>query len=259
VIAQAERQARASTWQAHAEAVDRAVSLIRAHFAEPDTLRRLSEVAWLSRFHLHRVFCEVTGVSPGRFLAAVRMEAAKRLLLDPRFRVMDVCYEVGYGSVGTFTTQFTALVGVQPRRFRQLATELAGLRVEPPPPRPAPGALTGTVAAEAGYSGWACLGLFASRIPQGVPAGCTVAAVPGPFAIDALGGRGMHLLAVAMPDAGRMIELLAPDPSRIRVGWLPPGRPLTNCRLSLRPLRHTDPPLVLAYPLLLATSPVNGG
>ena len=251
---------RASTDRAHLEAVERAVCVIRSRFAEPDTLQRLSDAAWLSRFHLHRVFSEVTGVSPGRFLAAVRLEAAKRMLLDSRFRVMDICYEVGYESVGTFTSQFTSLVGTQPRRFRQLVQAFRDCRVELPAPGPAstrdgpaPARLSGTIGCEDGFSGWACLGLFPSRVPQGTPAACALAAAPGRFSIAAAASvESPHLLAVAMPPADRMIELLVPDQSRLRVGWIEPRRLARGCHMALRALRPTDPPVVLAYPLLLA-------
>jgi AraC-like DNA-binding protein len=262
VIPQVERAARsgprASTDGAHLLAVERAVCVIRSRFAEPDTLHRLSDAAWLSRFHLHRVFSEVTGVSPGRFLAAVRLEAAKRMLLDSRLRVMDICYEVGYESVGRFTSQFTSLVGTQPRRFRQLVQAFRDRRIELPPlaaadDSRAPVRLCGTIGCEDGFSGWACLGLFPSRVPQGTPAACTLAAAPGRFSIAAAASIGsQHLLAVAMPPPDRMIDLLVPDQSRLRVGWIQPHRQAGQCHVELRTLRLTDPPVVLAYPLLLA-------
>lgn len=247
---------RASTELAHLEAVERAVSLIRTHFAEPDTLRRLSNVAWLSRFHLHRVFSEVTGVSPGRFLTAVRLEAAKRMLLDPHLRVLDVCYEVGYASVGTFTSQFTSLVGIQPRRFRLLVQTCRDCLVQLPPSlwgdRSAPVRLTGTIQCDDTFSGLACLGFFPSRIPQGTPAACALAPAPGPFAIHSSARlESLHLLAVAMPPTDRLIELLIPDQSRLRLGWTQPHGRGETCQVALRRPRPTDPPVVLAYPLLL--------
>ena len=61
-----------------------------------------------------------------------------------------------------------------------------------------------------------------------------------------------------MPATDRLRDMLAPDQSRVRVGWLPPGQARGECRISLRPLRHTDPPLVLAHPLLLAGPSLSG-
>lgn len=49
-----------------------------------------------------------------------------------------------------------------------------------------------------------------------------------------------------------MIDLLVPDQSRLRVGWIEPRRQVRGCHMALRALRPTDPPAVLAYPLLLA-------
>jgi AraC-like DNA-binding protein len=49
------------------------------------------------------------------------MEAAKLLLADTALSVTNVCLEVGYSSLGTFTRRFTEFVGLSPRAFRRLA------------------------------------------------------------------------------------------------------------------------------------------
>lgn len=52
-----------------------------------------------------------------------RIDAAKRLLIDTTLRVIDICYEVGYNSLGTFSSRFTELVGISPQGFRELADQ----------------------------------------------------------------------------------------------------------------------------------------
>ncbi len=74
----------------------------------------LASIATLSPYYFTRKFRRVTGVTPGSYLAAIRISQAKWLLLTTSLRVSDVMYRVGYGSIGTFTRKFTASVGIPP-------------------------------------------------------------------------------------------------------------------------------------------------
>src|SRR5215208_396437 len=65
----------------HYQAAELTISAMRRQLNEPMSLRELAEVAMLSPYHFNRVFRRVTGVTPCRFLNALRMEAAKRLLV----------------------------------------------------------------------------------------------------------------------------------------------------------------------------------
>src|SRR5262249_43753248 len=77
----------------------------------------------------HRIFREIAAVTPARFLAAMRMAEAARLLLHSAAPVTDISARVGYASVGTFTTQFGRLLRVSPARFRILVRSVCGQRV----------------------------------------------------------------------------------------------------------------------------------
>ena len=61
-------------------AVEGAVACMRERFGDPLTITDLAENAALSRFDFSRLFRQETGVSPGRFLAAVRIGEAKKLI-----------------------------------------------------------------------------------------------------------------------------------------------------------------------------------
>jgi AraC-like DNA-binding protein len=242
---------RPSTAEARGAAVERAVEVMRRRYAEPWPVSDLAEVARVSPFHLHRIFGEVTGVPPARFLAALRMEAAKRLLLTTDLRVTDVCYEIGYCSLGTFTSQFTALVGLQPRRFRRLARAHADRPLREVWPTAAPslperGSAFDLVVDDA-FTGVGCAGLFDSGMPQGVPARCVLTCVPGRCAIDVPAG-GWHLLVMAIPALKRVGDVLLPDQEQVRVGSCVVPHAST---VRLRRTLTTDPPVVLAFPLLL--------
>ena len=70
-----------STALSHQQAIERVILAMRSRLAEPLTLRDLAGIAHLSPYHFCRVFQRLTGVPPGEFLTALRLEEAKRLLL----------------------------------------------------------------------------------------------------------------------------------------------------------------------------------
>lgn len=106
--------------------IERVITGIREGYGDALTLADLSEVARLSPYHMARIFRQETGLPPATFLAAVRMEAARRILLETEDSVADISVRVGYTSVGTFTTRFTKTVGMSPGRYRRLALLGAG-------------------------------------------------------------------------------------------------------------------------------------
>jgi AraC family transcriptional regulator len=102
------------------EAIARVIRFMHDRLDEPMTVEDLARTARFSKFHFTRLFRRETGYSPSRFLARLRIEEAKRLLASTSMRVADVSCQVGYASVGTFTTRFTTCVGVSPMRYRQV-------------------------------------------------------------------------------------------------------------------------------------------
>lgn len=102
-------------------AVERAIEAMKAGIDRPLPLSDIASCGGYSPYHFHRVFREITSVTPGRFLAALRMAAARRLLLHRSMTVAEIGLRVGYTSLGTFTTQFAKLTGLPPARFRALA------------------------------------------------------------------------------------------------------------------------------------------
>ncbi|WP_219910846.1 helix-turn-helix domain-containing protein [Saccharothrix carnea] len=107
------------------DAVQRAIVMMRTNYYEPLTLRDVAGVALVSPFHFSRVFHAAVGVPPGRYLAAIRLFEAKRLLLTTWMNVSDIVSVIGYSSVGTFTTRFTRAVGLSPTQYRN--PEVSGL------------------------------------------------------------------------------------------------------------------------------------
>ncbi|MFE6159095.1 helix-turn-helix domain-containing protein [Streptomyces sp. NPDC056486] len=92
----------------------------------------LGEIARLTPFHMARLFRAETGLPPAQFLTAVRLEEAKRKLLNTDTSVADISNQVGYTSQGSFTTRFSRTFGVSPGQYRKMtslgpdAVEVAG-------------------------------------------------------------------------------------------------------------------------------------
>src|ERR1044072_6144551 len=101
------------------KAVERVIRTMQDDLGEPITIDDMARTAMFSKFHFSRMFQRVTGISPGRFLSALRLQEAKRLLLTTSMTVADISHLVGYNSIGTFTPRFPGSVGGSPAQDRQ--------------------------------------------------------------------------------------------------------------------------------------------
>ncbi len=96
---------------------------IDREFAHPLNVEGLARGAGMSAGHLSRQFRAAYGESPYAYLMTRRIERAMALLRRGDLSVTDVCFEVGFSSLGTFSTRFTELVGVPPSTFRRAAED----------------------------------------------------------------------------------------------------------------------------------------
>lgn len=92
-------------------------------YAQPLDVEALARGAHMSAGHLSRAFRRAYGESPYGYLMTRRIERAMALLRRGDRSVTDVCFAVGYSSLGTFTTRFTELVGVSPGTYRRRAAD----------------------------------------------------------------------------------------------------------------------------------------
>ena len=251
---------RGATLEAYRTAVERAIAHMKAHLTEPADLDQLACVAAVSKYHLVRVFDEMTGVSPRYFLACLRMQRAKELLLATNTSVTEVCFEVGYSSLGTFSNTFRDLVGLTPEAFRALPKKLslrqfattvwAYLASDRKLAGPA---LEGVVANPSRSRGFIFVGAFTRGVPQGAPYSGTVMVKPGAFRIQRPNLADFYLLAVLVPFTAKLSAMIATLPvglvASLRVSASDPGA-AGKPALRLRPPRATDPPILLALPAL---------
>ena len=73
----------------------------------------------LSKYYLIRLFKKVYNVTPIEMHSRLRINKAKELLLDPLKNITDICCEVGYSSIGTFSLLFKKQTGLSPAKYRK--------------------------------------------------------------------------------------------------------------------------------------------
>lgn len=97
----------------------RARDLLRESREPSPTIEQLAREVRISPFHFIRQFEAVFGVTPHQFRIASRIELAKQLLAGGEHSVTDVCMEVGFSSLGSFSTLFAQRVGETPSAYRR--------------------------------------------------------------------------------------------------------------------------------------------
>jgi AraC family transcriptional regulator len=254
------------TVASHRRAVERVITSARERLCEPISLQDMSRVAYISTFHFNRVFHQITGLPPAKFISAMRLDEAKRLLLNTNLSITDICFEVGYNSLSTFTRLFSQRVGVGPREFRYLAERITPASVESLCAHYAEltesatllPSVEGFVDVPKPCGGPIFVGLFGAHIPQSRPVGGALLTSPGDFRIGPVPDGIYHLLAAALPRLADTLGYLLPDSANLSVGsWNGPvivrqGRATGRFNISLRPMALTDPPLLISLPFLLA-------
>src|SRR6476661_5472502 len=93
---------------------------IDENYSESIGLDKISQQAFLSRFHFHRLFTRIYRKTPHQYLTRKRIEKAKDLLAENK-SVSDVCNEVGFESIGSFSVLFKKEIGFAPTYYRNMA------------------------------------------------------------------------------------------------------------------------------------------
>ncbi|HEU5228670.1 MAG TPA: AraC family transcriptional regulator [Ktedonobacteraceae bacterium] len=257
---------RSNTVTMRYQAVRRAILAMRERYMEQLSLAEIAEAAQLSPFHFDRVFRSMIGVSPYVFLASIRMKEAKRLLLTTNHSVTGICFDVGYTSLGTFTSRFTLLVGLPPSRFRQFAreeimqTRLGDLQnvlqcLRWYQPLSSSEGIKGSIHATEPFKGLIFTGLFSSPLPQGRPVGCCIQATSGSYSIPPVPDGEYYLFSAAIDQSQNFFSVLTQGPSMHGGRESSPIVVRDGCASKTRdivlgPPSWADPPIVVAFPWL---------
>ncbi len=246
----------------HRLSIARVIQSLRLDPTASWRITEMAEDACMGHHHFLHVFRAVTSISPARFLAALRMERAKHILLDSPDPVTSICFEVGYQSVGTFTRLFRDFVGTSPTGLRRLRDAMNGMSmadvyrrfVEQGPLDRAPAQITGSIDGPTDLEGAIFVGAFPSPIPQGMPLGGTLLPSCGRFSFHV---REMTeyacILAVALPFSNKASDCLRPSHESLLVA----GASVSSLtrqeqnfipEIRLRRLTEFDPPVLTALP-----------
>ena len=99
--------------------ITRARNFIEAQHREKLSLAAVAKHAGMSTFYFCKTFKKVTGVRYTQYLSRVRVEEAKKLLLNHNYRVTEIGYEAGFQSLTHFNRVFRSIAGETPSEYRQ--------------------------------------------------------------------------------------------------------------------------------------------
>jgi AraC-like DNA-binding protein len=102
------------------------------NFDQPLDLNVISRHSCISRFHFHRLFTRIYRKTPHRYLTQKRIDNAKQLLVGNELSVSEICNNVGFESIGSFSILFKKEIGFSPQYYRNLAYQKKQLAKEQP-------------------------------------------------------------------------------------------------------------------------------
>jgi AraC-like DNA-binding protein len=102
----------------------RARDAIDRDYAGPLDIGTLARIAHVSAAHFIRTFRATFGETPHRYLQRRRIERSMFLLRETDRSVTEICFDVGFTSLGTFSRTFKEVVGEPPSAYRWRAADL---------------------------------------------------------------------------------------------------------------------------------------
>src|SRR5579871_6682007 len=105
---------------------------IDENYHQPINLAAISKEACLSQFHFHRLFSRIYKKTPHQYLTKKRIVLAQQLLKENKLSVTEICNQVGFESISSFSILFKKEIGIAPQSFRHHANEEKKLAKEQP-------------------------------------------------------------------------------------------------------------------------------
>ncbi|WP_252224602.1 helix-turn-helix domain-containing protein [Clostridium sp. ZBS2] len=111
--------------------VNKGIEYINKNFSEPMSVSEIAEILNMDRRRFSDVFQEVTGLSPIKYLTEYRLKEAKRLLKFSSYTIFEIADMTGYNDCFYFSKTFKKNVGMCPRKYREVNSNLVkSLRVK---------------------------------------------------------------------------------------------------------------------------------
>ena len=217
----------------------------------------MAEHVGYSPFHFTRLFTAAVKIPPGKYLTALRLHAAKRLLLEGTDAVIDVATAVGFDSLSSFSRAFRQGVGLPPGGFRRLAEHVADAPVRPFSVLPDSTAhvrirldVPDDLRPAAQLMIW--VGWFPHPAPFGLPTAGRLVEAAHDIELPLCPGSPW-LLAFAVARHAEVGEQLAPSQPLVALHPMPITAP-GEARLRFQPAPAAAPPLLSALPSLRPAS-----
>jgi AraC family transcriptional regulator len=96
----------------------RALEFMHDNYGRDLALEEIAASAYLSEYHFARLFKQITGATPHVYLANLRIEKARRLLVETTYPIIEIAAMVGYQSQSHFAKLFKSVTGITPRAYR---------------------------------------------------------------------------------------------------------------------------------------------
>lgn len=107
----------------HEERLRLARAYLDSNYTNAVTIQYVSQEAALSPYHFIRLFCRLYKQTPHQYLIQRRIDRAKELLRMSELSITDICLEVGFESLGSFSTRFRKDTGLSPSEYRKNAAK----------------------------------------------------------------------------------------------------------------------------------------
>ena len=99
--------------------VQTAIDYINDYLHDSLSLKTIAQTVDMSQYHLCRLFKQVTGMSPWQYVIQQRIDAAKRLLKQPKLSVTEISRSLGFSTQSQFTNFFRKHSGMSPTAYRK--------------------------------------------------------------------------------------------------------------------------------------------
>ena len=106
-----------STSYAEQRIADQLIQIISSKAGQKLTLQQLADAAHISTTYLHRIFRTQLGMTPGSYLAKIRIEESKLLLRDGTLSMGEIAARLGFSSQQHFSRQFRTVSGMTPSEY----------------------------------------------------------------------------------------------------------------------------------------------
>ncbi|UZR99687.1 helix-turn-helix transcriptional regulator [Chondrinema litorale] len=93
---------------------------METHFSLPIKLTELADIAMINSQHFLRFFKKAYGITPHQYLTEIRLNQAKKLLVSSTKSVTDICFELGFESLSSFSILFKKHTGYSPKKYKML-------------------------------------------------------------------------------------------------------------------------------------------